>query len=79
MAVVVYVSVIMEFNYSSSDESNKAEDRLFLKMKFPFAYDTSPIYEIVMVVQFAQLLSNAWVIGMLDALIVTLVSKFFTF
>ncbi|EZA57554.1 hypothetical protein X777_02093, partial [Ooceraea biroi] len=71
MAVVVYVSVIMEFNYTN--ESNKAEDHLFLKMEFPFTYDVSPIREIVMVSQFVQLLSNASVIGMLDALIVTLI------
>jgi len=74
IAVIVYVSVIMELNLIDSDESNKAEDQLFLKMKFPFAYDVSPIHEIVMILQFVQLLGNASVIGMLDALIITLVS-----
>lgn len=72
LAVAVYVSVIMEINHLESDEHSKGE--LILKMKFPFGYDFSPIYEIVMFVQFLQLLSNASVIGMLDALIVTLVS-----
>lgn len=73
MAVVVYVSVIMELN-SIDNKSGKGENQLFLKMEFPFVYDFSPVYEIVMFVQFIQLLSNASIIGMLDALIITLVS-----
>ncbi|KYM97078.1 hypothetical protein ALC62_12186 [Cyphomyrmex costatus] len=56
IAAVVYVSVIMEFN-SINSESGKGE--LFLKMEFPFVYEFSPVYEIVMFVQFVQLLSNA--------------------
>jgi len=75
IAVIVYVSVIMELNFIDSNGSNKTEDQLFLKMKFPFVYDVSPIHEIVMIFQFVQLLSNASVIGMLDALIITLVSS----
>ena len=71
IAVVVYVSVIMEFN-SINSESGRGE--LFLKMEFPFVYEFSPIYEIVMFTQFVQLLSNASVIGILNALIITLVS-----
>lgn len=73
-AVMVYVSVIMEFNSIVSDEPGKEGQQLFLKMKFPFVYDCSPIYEIVMFVQCVQLLGHASVIGMLDALIVTLVN-----
>jgi len=75
IAVIVYVSVIMELNFIDSDKSNKTEDQLFLKMKFPFVHNVSPIHEIVMVFQFVQLLSNASIIGMLDALIITLVSS----
>jgi len=71
IAVVIYISVIMEFNSINSD-SGRGE--LFLKMEFPFVYEFSPVYEIVMFIQCIQLLSNAWVIGMLDALIITLVS-----
>lgn len=74
MAVAVYVSVIMEFNHLNSDELSKEEQQLFLKMEFPFDHNVSPIREIVLFVQFIQLLSNASVIGMLDALIITLVS-----
>lgn len=73
MAVVVYVSVIMEYN-TIGKGSDKEENQLFLKMDFPFVYEFSPVYEIVMFVQFVQLLSNASVIGMLDAFIITLVS-----
>lgn len=73
MAVAVYVSVIIEFNIDSN-KSGQGESQLFLKMELPFVYDFFPMHEIVMFVQFIQLLSNASVIGMLDALIVTLVS-----
>ncbi|XP_071643921.1 odorant receptor 85c-like isoform X2 [Temnothorax longispinosus] len=71
IAVVIYVSVIMEFN--SNNGSGTGENQLFLKMEFPFVYEFSPVYEIVMFIQFIQLLSNASVIGMLDALIITLI------
>lgn len=76
IAVVVYVSVIVEFN-NIDDGFGRGENQLFLKMKFPFVYEFSPVYEIVMFVQSLQLLSNASVIGMLDALIITLVSFLF--
>lgn len=74
MAVAVYVSVIVEFNRIHSDDLGNEEQQLFLKMQFPFDHDISPVREIVMFVQFIQLLSNASVIGMLDALVITLVS-----
>lgn len=73
MAVIVYISVIIEFNNVNVDS---VEKELFLKMQFPFVYEFFPVYEIVMFVQFVQLLSNASVIGMLDALVITLVSSF---
>lgn len=75
MAVIVYISVIIEFNNINTNVES-VEKELFLKMQFPFAYEFFPVYEIVMFVQFVQLLSNASVIGMLDALIITLVSSF---
>lgn len=73
MAVIVYISVIIEFNNINVDS---VEKELFLKMQFPFVYEFFPVYEIVMFVQFVQLLSNASVIGILDALVITLVSSF---
>lgn len=78
MAVVMYVSVIMEINHID-DRSKRREDQLFLKMEFPFSLESSPVYKTVMFVQFIQLLSNASVIGMLDALIITLVSLLLVF
>ncbi|KAF3054438.1 Odorant receptor 181 [Nylanderia fulva] len=72
MAVVVYSSVIIELNNMDTN-AETSEKELFLKMKFPFVHEFSPIYEIVMFVQFIQLLSNASVIGMLNALIMTLI------
>lgn len=77
IAVVVYSSVIIELNnININAETGEKEHQLLLKMKFPFVHEFSPIYEIVMFFQFIQLLSNASVIGMLDALIITLVSFF---
>lgn len=78
MAVVVYVSVI-EFNNSIVSAKFGKGQQLLLKMEFPFVYESSPVYEIVMFVQFLQLLGHASVIGMLDALIITLVNFSFLF
>lgn len=47
---------------------------LILKMELPFDSYSSPVYELVMIVQFFQLLSNACAIDVLNALILTLVS-----
>ncbi|KAL6429669.1 hypothetical protein ACFW04_007532 [Cataglyphis niger] len=44
-----------------------------IKMKFPFNVDNSPIFELVLVVQFFHDLSVACIIAMLNALLVTLV------
>ncbi|XP_014473831.1 PREDICTED: odorant receptor 4-like [Dinoponera quadriceps] len=62
----------MEFNHMHSDELSNEEQQLFLKMEFPFEDNVSPVREIVLFVQFIQLLSNASVIGILDAFIMTL-------
>lgn len=78
MAVIVYSSVIIELNNIDTDVE-PVEKELFLKMQFPFVYEFSPLREIVMFVQFIQLLSHASIIGMLDALIITLVSFSFSY
>ncbi|GAB1863026.1 Odorant receptor [Camponotus japonicus] len=72
MAVIVYTSVIIELNNIDTD-IEPVEKELLLKMQFPFVYEFSPLREIVMFVQFIQLLSHASIIGMLDALIITLI------
>ncbi|XP_011870745.1 PREDICTED: odorant receptor 13a-like [Vollenhovia emeryi] len=50
-----------------------ADRELFLKMELPFESGTSPIYEIVMTTQFLHQMTAATVIGVLSALLVTLV------
>lgn len=51
-----------------------ADRELFLKMELPFESGTSPIYEVVMTTQFLHQMTAATVIGVLSALLVTLVS-----
>lgn len=57
-----------------SDDTDVADRELFLKMELPFESGTSPIYEIVMTTQFLHQMTAATVIGVLSALLVTLVS-----
>jgi len=47
-----------------------------IKMEFPFKIDNSPIFELILIVQFFHDLSVACIIAMLNALLVTLV-KFY--
>ncbi|XP_070150938.1 uncharacterized protein [Polyergus mexicanus] len=46
---------------------------LFLKMELPFESNASPVYEIVMVTQFFHQLAAATIVGVLNALIVSLI------
>ncbi|EFN78845.1 hypothetical protein EAI_08311 [Harpegnathos saltator] len=48
------------------------ERQLLIKMKLPFMYNTSPIYEIVMITQFLLQYTLALMAGMLNVFIVTL-------
>lgn len=48
---------------------------LFLKMELPFESNASPVYEVVMIVQFFHQLAAATIVGVLNALIVSLVSE----
>ncbi|XP_011156318.2 odorant receptor 13a [Solenopsis invicta] len=50
-----------------------ADRELFLKMELPFESGTSPIYEVVLATQFLHQMTAATVIGVLTALLVTLV------
>lgn len=54
--------------------SDPADRELFLKMELPFDSGTSPTYELVMTTQFLHQMTAATVIGVLSALLVTLVS-----
>ncbi|XP_018401491.1 PREDICTED: odorant receptor 13a-like [Cyphomyrmex costatus] len=57
----------------SDDVVDAADRELFLKMELPFESGTSPIYEVVMTTQFLHQMTAATVIGVLSALLVTLV------
>lgn len=59
---------------SVDSEQSADEKQLIVKMKLPSECTVSPLYEIVMVTQFLLQTSLALVAGMLNALIVTLVS-----
>lgn len=71
MAVLLYSTASFNFHKSASDNNCRP---LLIKMALPFGFCESPIYEIVLFVQFIHLMAVASAIGMLDALIVTLVS-----
>lgn len=77
IAVFSYAGVFLEISHQNQDdEFNITSRQLLIKMDFPYAYYESPLYEYVFVLQFFQLLSNASAIAMLNALIITLVSRF---
>ncbi|XP_029662652.1 odorant receptor 13a-like [Formica exsecta] len=70
MAVMVYgIGVVV----LRSDNGVTKDRELFLKMELPFESGTSPIYELVMTTQFLHQITAATVIGVLSALLVTLV------
>ncbi|XP_017792696.1 PREDICTED: putative odorant receptor 71a [Habropoda laboriosa] len=74
IAVFAYTSVFFEFMRHDNDGEYDLKSReLLMKMDLPFAYYKTPTYQWVFVVQFLQLLINASAIGMLDALIITLI------
>lgn len=69
MAVLLYSTASLNFRKQTDDCRE-----LLIKMELPFAFCDSPIYEVVMCMQFVHLMAVASAIGMLDALLVTLVS-----
>lgn len=69
-AVLLYSTASINFRKQTNDSCRE----LLIKMELPFEFCESPIYEIVECVQFVHLMAVASAIGMLDALMVTLVS-----
>lgn len=69
-AVLLYSIATIDFRKPINNDCRQ----LLIKMELPFVFCESPIYEIVVCVQFVHLMAVASTIGMLDALIVTLVS-----
>lgn len=57
------------------DDRQVKTRELPLKMEFPFNVYSSPIFELVVIAQLLHDLSVACIVAMLNALIVTLVSK----
>ncbi|XP_025163762.1 odorant receptor 4-like [Harpegnathos saltator] len=78
MSVLLYGTGVL---VGHTDESDEAEDEQFseptreqfLKMELPFESNISPVYEVVMVVQFFHQLAAATIVGVLNALIVSLI------
>ncbi|EZA57553.1 hypothetical protein X777_02092 [Ooceraea biroi] len=68
-AVLLYSTATIDFRKQTID--NECRQQL-IKMELPFVFCDSPIYEIMVFVQFIHLMAVASTIGMLDALIVTL-------
>ncbi|XP_011065038.1 PREDICTED: odorant receptor 67c-like [Acromyrmex echinatior] len=68
IAVLLYSTASINLNKQSDDDCRE----LLIKMELPFGFCESPIYEIVMFVQFVRLIAVASAIGMLNALLVTL-------
>lgn len=77
LVIGIYSTAVLLYSTASIDfRKNVGADcrELLIKMELPFGFCESPIYEIVMFVQFIHLLAVAWAICVIDALIVTLVS-----
>ncbi|KAH0956772.1 OrV12 [Eciton burchellii] len=81
MSVFLYgIGVLIAHLDESEDEFNEQLERsgvptreLFLKMELPFESNASPVYEVVMVTQFFHQLAAATIVGVLNALIVSLI------
>ncbi|XP_011148033.1 odorant receptor 4-like [Harpegnathos saltator] len=74
LIIGIYSTAVLLYSTASIDLRNNGGScrEMLIKMELPFASCESPIYEIVMFVQFIHLLAVAWSIGVIDALIVTL-------
>lgn len=76
-SVFIYGTGVLVAHPDESDEQLTVPAReLFLKMELPFESSASPAYELVMITQFFHQLSAATIVGVLNALIVSLVSEY---
>ncbi|XP_018301296.1 uncharacterized protein [Mycetomoellerius zeteki] len=72
-SVFIYGTGVLVAHPDESDEQLTVPAReLFLKMELPFESSASPAYELVMITQFFHQLSAATIVGVLNALIVSL-------
>ncbi|XP_011155606.1 odorant receptor 82a [Solenopsis invicta] len=75
LTISVYSIAVLLYSIASVNFRRQADDvcrELLIKMKFPFEFCKSPIYEIVVCMQFVDLMAISSAIGVLDALMVTL-------
>ncbi|XP_025073099.1 odorant receptor 4-like [Pogonomyrmex barbatus] len=77
MSVFLYGTGVL---VAHAEEPDEAEEQitvpareLFLKMELPFESNASPAYELVMITQFFHQLAAATIVGVLNALIVSLI------
>ncbi|XP_067206876.1 odorant receptor 10-like [Linepithema humile] len=77
MSVILYGTGVLVARPDDPDDVDEQfeipERELFLKMELPFESNTSPVYEIVMITQFFHQLAAATIVGVLNALIVSLI------
>ncbi|XP_012526710.2 odorant receptor 2a isoform X1 [Monomorium pharaonis] len=74
MSVFLYGTGVLVAHADEPDEELAVPAReLFLKMELPFESNASPAYELVMVTQFFHQLAAATIVGVLNALIVSLI------
>ncbi|KYQ60523.1 Putative odorant receptor 13a [Trachymyrmex zeteki] len=72
-ALAVFFYVIGGLIRSIIQKNDGSTRELPIKMEFPFKVDNSPIFELILILQFFHDLSVACIIAMLNALLVTLV------
>ncbi|XP_020289111.1 odorant receptor 4-like [Pseudomyrmex gracilis] len=74
MSVFLYGTGVLVASPDEVKEVDEPQTReLILKMELPFETNTSPVYEIVMVTQFIHQVAAAALVGVLNALIVSLI------
>lgn len=74
-AIVLYSCGVLAVNTGDVQRLNVTAREHILKMKLPFRIDTSPIYMLVMILEFLHLAMCGCGISMINSLIVTLVSS----
>lgn len=81
MSVFLYGTGVLVAHVDETDDDEEDVQlavpvrELFLKMELPFESNASPVYEVVMITQFFHQLAAATIVGVLNALIVSLVSE----
>ncbi|XP_014473880.1 PREDICTED: odorant receptor 4-like [Dinoponera quadriceps] len=75
LVIGIYATAVLLYSTASIDFRKNVDSdcrELLIKMELPFVFCESPVYEIIMFMQFIHLLAVALTISVIDALIVTL-------